>query len=706
MEASGQLDHGYGVLLDGLLVVDVDARNGGVDSYMRLLEEIPTLAGAGLIVETGSGNGSKHLYFKAPKGVALVQHVKGYDGIDFKSSGFVVGPGSKHISGNCYSVLWGSVDDIGPAPDELIEFLRRPETHRARFDGQYVDVSDAQIADMLTYISPDCGHAEWIKIGMAIHDATGGSGFDLWDAWSSQSKTKYPGRHKLDYRWHTFGKHASPVSLGTLFYYAKQAGYETPVTFEAVEDASVDVKAVVKEYGKPTRPFDTSGVDLLRPPGFVGEVTKWLNTQGQSKRERLAVAAALTAIGNVAGLHYVEDLTGATLNLFTFCVAGSGSGKEAILNGFREIHLAAGITAAVHGNFKSEQELISNLIHHQAAFYAVDEVGTVLTKVDNARKRGGAPYLDGLIGQLMSIYSKADSAFLLTGDRKREVKEMLQKELGRLKKIIENNEDTNGFCAHQFVSTQNMLETIDQGIQKPFLSLIGFTVPNNFNGLVTPDFVMNGFMSRSLLFQEVDNNPKPRKLHKPPAMPEPIKNTIRAISNAGHMDHLNRRVEYTGERTPIQTTPDAQAMLEAVQNYFWYLGEYFAHTNGFEAVCRRGYELTTKVSAILAAPGGIRTPEHVVWAFRLIDRDLEEKARLAFENDETKSKKHRSLSSVLNKLDTDTGITFGVLRNRLRIESEKELSAMLSKLEDENLAYKKIVEHNGRSFERWFKAAE
>jgi len=91
------------VLVDGLLVVDVDARNGGVDSWARLVEDVPEIAGAGLIVATGSGGGSKHLYFSLPEPVPLVQTLKKYPGIDFKSSGFVVGPGSMHKSGTPYT---------------------------------------------------------------------------------------------------------------------------------------------------------------------------------------------------------------------------------------------------------------------------------------------------------------------------------------------------------------------------------------------------------------------------------------------------------------------------------------------------------------------------------------------------------------------------------------------------------------------------
>ena len=50
MEEVGQFDTGYGVLCSGLIVIDVDARNGGVEAFERLSEDVPEIAGAGLIV--------------------------------------------------------------------------------------------------------------------------------------------------------------------------------------------------------------------------------------------------------------------------------------------------------------------------------------------------------------------------------------------------------------------------------------------------------------------------------------------------------------------------------------------------------------------------------------------------------------------------------------------------------------------------------
>src|SRR5690554_3771452 len=110
LETMEEMDYfatGYGVLVSGLLVIDVDARNGGVDSFSKLCADtgLDLLGESGLAVATGSGNGSMHLYFKAPESLSMVQSLQKYPGIDFKSSGYVVGPNSMHASGNKYTII-------------------------------------------------------------------------------------------------------------------------------------------------------------------------------------------------------------------------------------------------------------------------------------------------------------------------------------------------------------------------------------------------------------------------------------------------------------------------------------------------------------------------------------------------------------------------------------------------------------------------
>ena len=97
MELMGHLKS-FGVLTNGYLVVDIDPRNGGNEGYEELckLIDMELQDESGFVVSTGGGG--KHIYFKIPEGMRLKSHDKRFKGIDFKSSGFVIGCGSFHKS--------------------------------------------------------------------------------------------------------------------------------------------------------------------------------------------------------------------------------------------------------------------------------------------------------------------------------------------------------------------------------------------------------------------------------------------------------------------------------------------------------------------------------------------------------------------------------------------------------------------------------
>ena len=651
-EEMGHFKSGFGVLVSGLLVVDVDARNGGVPSYEKLCALIPAIKDAGFIVETGSGGGSKHVYFSLPEPIAMVQTHKEFSGIDFKTSGFVVGAGSIHASGNLYEVETGDPSDITPAPQALIELLKKPERHRAVVDGQTVDVSDADLRDMLSYIDPSCGHEEWIRIGMALHHATQGSGFALWDDWSAGGDT-YPSSSELDKRWQSFGKSSNPVSLGTLMHYAKEGGYSEPVEF---------TPSVTFDMPEETTAQD---IDLLRPPGFVGQLADWINSQSLYPRESLAVAAALTAISNIAGMRYRDEMDGMTPNIIAFCVAGSGTGKEAVGKAFAEIMRVCDLSPALYGAFKSEQELYRNLLRHQAAFYSVDELGIQLTKVKNAMTRGGASYLEGLLGAVMSVYSKADSFLPITGDLKEEIRQQLSKEYAAINKQLDDGRNSD-LLERKLKTVERQLSTIDQGIDSPYLSIIGYTTPTTFDGLFDYEQATNGFLSRSMIFREKENNPKRKSSFKKSPMSEQMKTTLRNIHAPGSFSVVqDARIEFTGEKTSVPTTDEAAELLDSAYQYFWELAEQHKNQTGLEAVPRRGYEMASKVSLILALPEGLRTAEHVKWAVALAKQDIDAKLLLAHSNS-AESETDRMAAKIISFLSKSEGQTIGVIKNRVR----------------------------------------
>jgi Bifunctional DNA primase/polymerase, N-terminal len=119
-----------GVVTDRLVVVDIDPRHGGDESFAALEREHefpPTW-------RASSGGGGQHVMFACPDGVEIRNVVAEQmdnpplgPGIDIRArGGYIVGPTSRHISGRAYA--W-SVDHhpagvpLAPAPDWLIERL-------------------------------------------------------------------------------------------------------------------------------------------------------------------------------------------------------------------------------------------------------------------------------------------------------------------------------------------------------------------------------------------------------------------------------------------------------------------------------------------------------------------------------------------------------------------------------------------------------
>jgi hypothetical protein len=92
------------------------------------------------------------------------------------------------------------------------------------------------VAAALAYLHPETTRDFWLRVGMGVHLASGGSesAFRLWHTWSSGLLT---GKMPVNYvsetdcrtRWRSFGRQRkNPVTLGTMFAMAKAAGFVFP----------------------------------------------------------------------------------------------------------------------------------------------------------------------------------------------------------------------------------------------------------------------------------------------------------------------------------------------------------------------------------------------------------------------------------------------------------------------------------------------
>jgi hypothetical protein len=612
------IETGFGVCLDDHLVIDIDPRNGGDESYDKLVADtgIDFEALSGFVVRTG-GNG-RHIYFSRPK-AALLGHLDGYKGIDFKGNGFVVGCGSGHASGGYYERSKGFPDELTLAPERLLAMLAKPMHHRTEYAGEQFDVTDDELMSMLSYIpNADLDYETFIQVGMALHSS--GASFGMWDSWAATS-AKYDGKD-MEYKWHSFGKSANPVTIGTLIYMAEQNGWARSVTFDLAANYTAPAS-------KPTDlPFSVDHVDLLRPPGFVGKLAEWINANSYYLRENIAAISALTAVGNIGGLTNKDDVTGVTSNIMSLCVAGSGTGKESVQQCFADLMRAGGMAGCIAGDIKSKQEIVRNLIEHQAVCYATDEIGEILRTIENAKKKGGAAYLEGVTGQLMSAFTKTDGYMAVSGDVRRDMLKEICSRLAQAARKMEEDGDKTGRLQLSIDSLENLRNSIDTlgGLPKPFVSLIGFTTLESLEGALSSELAKNGFLNRAILIEERETNPKPNKKYTKTPLPDPYKMTLAGIGSTGSSDRV--RIEYYKERRSVPSDVGAKALLSQLLDWQWHFAEHHKQTTGFEAVARRAYEYICKVSLILAIPGGLRTAEHVTWAAKLIKRDLDEKIRL------------------------------------------------------------------------------
>jgi hypothetical protein len=129
-----------GVCTDRLVVIDVDPRHDGDESFAALEREDGAMP---LTWRSLTGGGGEHIIFACPDGVEIASFAaENYKddrplgpGIDIRArGGYIVAPPSRHISGRPYA--W-SVDHypadvaLAPAPDWLIERL----TARTTTDG-------------------------------------------------------------------------------------------------------------------------------------------------------------------------------------------------------------------------------------------------------------------------------------------------------------------------------------------------------------------------------------------------------------------------------------------------------------------------------------------------------------------------------------------------------------------------------------------
>jgi hypothetical protein len=222
-------DAGIGIAVkrSGWVVVDIDPRNGGIDTIDALEAKHGPLQSDVLAY---TGGGGEHRVFAAQ----LVENLPGKlgEGVDLKADGYIAVEPTLHPSGKVYA--WEASSDPldGVVPTTLPSWIRdlgRGAPAVTNYTPPAVLSIDARrlasAREALAAISSD-DRDTWVRVGAAIqNEMPGQDGFSLWDTWS-QGSPKYDAQDAIRV-WRSFKvRGLAGVGLNTVFAMAQSAGWK------------------------------------------------------------------------------------------------------------------------------------------------------------------------------------------------------------------------------------------------------------------------------------------------------------------------------------------------------------------------------------------------------------------------------------------------------------------------------------------------
>ena len=217
-------------------VIDVDPKNGGRESYAKLVEDLSL----DLTPTVSTPSGGFHIYLSIPDE---------YKGKSFRKTLNKIYPGIDFLTKGTQCVISGSVTDKGsyswaddlfdefvqvPAPIELLEFISYKadliNTNNSELEdfsglvgGSSSHWSEDNVVGILAKLDPSMPNDDWVRVGMALHDWDPVKGLTYWENWSLAGDNYQEGQTAA--RWKSFNL-GGGVTLGTIAYMAKGVDFD------------------------------------------------------------------------------------------------------------------------------------------------------------------------------------------------------------------------------------------------------------------------------------------------------------------------------------------------------------------------------------------------------------------------------------------------------------------------------------------------
>jgi hypothetical protein len=155
--------------------------------------------------------------------------------------------------------------------------------------------------------------------------------------------------------------------------------------------------------------------NLIRPPGFVGELSQYIYESSSRPVQEIATAAAIALAAGVVGRQF--NISGTGLNLYLILLAKTGVGKEEAIRGIDRVLSAVRPTVPVvdqflgPGSFASGQGLLRTLDERPCFVSVLGEFGLMLQSLADSSAGTSHSLLYRKI--LLDLYSKSGKGSIL-----------------------------------------------------------------------------------------------------------------------------------------------------------------------------------------------------------------------------------------------------------------------------------------------------
>jgi hypothetical protein len=146
--------------------------------------------------------------------------------------------------------------------------------------------------------------------------------------------------------------------------------------------------------------------DLLRVPGFIGEVMDYTLRTAPYPEPVLAFCGALSLQCLLAG-RKVRDPADNRTNLYVLGLANSGAGKDYPRKVNQKVLLECGLTESLGDTFASGEGIEDRLLVHPSVLFQTDEIDGLMTKIT----LGKDARHEGIMSVLLKMYTSANALY-------------------------------------------------------------------------------------------------------------------------------------------------------------------------------------------------------------------------------------------------------------------------------------------------------